>query len=267
MKYIILIISLFLSVQSFAQLFYPDLVYLKNGSMLRCRILDYKPNESIKIEIHGGSIFVYKSDEIAEIQKDGSAGYSNNNLTKKVKEQHSYNKEVYFSMYMNFIGGYKEQPDWSGGVRDIPTIGFGAKISAGKAINRHLMIGGGIAWAYMDNYFMYSTHIPIFAEVRGDIIKKNNALYYSLGLGYNFAKQRANTSWQTGATMIDANGGIYVNPGLGLRFASSQKIHFCVEFNYAIHTASYSYTGANGELIGPAKNIFMRPTLAIGLLF
>jgi hypothetical protein len=270
MKYLILFISLFLSLQLFAQSAYPDLVYLKNGSMLRCKILDYKPNESIKIEIQGGSIFVYKSDEVAEIEKGSNTSQSNNNnLTKKDnREYHIYGKEMYISTHINFTGGYMERSSWWGGPQDVPTLGIGAKISAGMSLNRHLMIGAGVAWAYMNNFFMYSTHIPVFAEVRGDIIKKNNAIYYTFGLGYNFAKMRANTSsWTTGATMTDAKDGIYINPGLGLRFAAAQKSHFFIEFNYAIHTASYSYMGANGELIGPTKNTFTRPTLAFGLLF
>jgi hypothetical protein len=238
------------------------MVFLKNGSMLRCKILEYKLNDVIKLEIQGGSVLVYKSDEVAEIKKEYNF---KGNEVENTEQKHSYSDELYFAFYMNMIGGYLEQRFW-GGAQDIPTLGLGAKFSMGKSINRHLMIGGGIAWARMNNYFMYSSHLPIFAEVRGDILKKNNSLYYSLGLGYNIALKRKGFS-RNGFTMTDANGGLYVNPAIGLRFASFSKNHFCIEFNYAIHSAGYSFTGPSAELIGPTKNLFIRPTLSFGFLF
>jgi hypothetical protein len=128
------------------------------------------------------------------------------------------------------------------------------------------MLGAGVAWAFMNNYFMYSSHIPIFAEIRGDLMKKNNALYYSCQVGYNAALMRGAMSW-AGTTMTSAKGGFYANPAIGLRLASRYKNHFSLEFSYGIHTASYTYIGTNGEIIGPTKNTFFRPTLSIGFLF
>lgn len=263
MKYFIIFISICFSLQLSAQSTYPDMVLLKNGSMLRCKILEYKLNDVIKLEIQGGSVLVYQSDEVAEIKKEYNF---KGNEVEKTLLKHSYSDELYFAFYMNIIGGYIERNSLTGGALDYPTIGIGTKFSMGKSVNRHLMLGGGIAWARMDNYFMYSSHLPIFAEVRGDILKKNNSLYYSLGLGYNFVVQRKSVSW-SGCIMTDANGGFFVNPAIGLRFASIYKTHFCIEFNYAIHSAGYSFTGRNGELIGPTKNLFIRPTLSFGFLF
>jgi hypothetical protein len=242
---------------------YSDEVHLKNGSILKCRIIEFKTESQIKLEIQGGSVLVYNSSEIAKIDRGTGAG----NKVESSSKGHHYSDELYFTAFFNFIGGYREASSWSwSATQDIPTLGCGLKLSAGKAINRHLMIGGGLAWSYMHNYFMYSAHFPVFAEVRGDILKKSNSLYYSFGLGYNIAKRRDAMSW-IGTTMIEARGGIYMNPALGLRFASKSKKHFCLELNYGIHTASYRYTGTNGEIIGPTNNVFIRPTLSLGMLF
>ena len=254
---------------------YPDELYLKNGSVLKCKILDYKAAESIKIEIQGGSILVYTSAEIQEIVRDGSGGSHTGNpkaehwYQKDKKDPHFYNKgEPYFNFNMNSSFGFKERTDWwSGRLVTVPTFGFGFDFAAGAAINRHLMVGGGIAWTIMDNYFMYSSHIPIFAEVRGDINKGATSLYYSLGLGYNWALMQQNRNNWNGLSMVSARGGIYVNPEIGLRFKSTSKVHFTTSFNYAIHTASYTYLGPNSELIGPTRNVFMRPTISFGIMF
>jgi hypothetical protein len=243
-----------------AQDTYTDQVHLKNGSVLRCKIIEYKPEAQIKLEIQGGSVLVYNAEEVTMIERNTKSA----KFVEK-KEMHAFSKELYFTMFFNIIGGYRENSflTRSGTVL---TLGCGYKFSIGKALNRHLMLGAGAGWAYMHNYFMYSAHFPVFAEVRGDLLKKSNSLYYSFAAGYNIARPRGAMSW-TGISMQQAKGGLYFNPALGLRFASKDKKHFCLEFNYGIHTASYLYTGTNGESIGPTKNIFIRPTLSLGMLF
>ena len=47
-----------------------DIVYLKNGSIIRGKIIEQIPNQSIKIKTRDGSIFVYKMDEITKITKE-----------------------------------------------------------------------------------------------------------------------------------------------------------------------------------------------------
>lgn len=264
MRYLFFFIIIFLSLSLEAQSQFTDLVHLQNGSILRCRILEYKPDDIIKIEIQGGSVLVYKAAEVLKI--DRNAIIASPAKEEIEKTNHIYFNELYFSAFMNILGGYKEVPSWWGGTQNVPTLGIGFKFSGGKAVNRHLMLGAGVAWSFMNNYFMFSSHIPIFAELRGDMLKKNNALYYSFQIGYNAALMRRALSW-SGATMTSAKGGFYVSPAIGLRLASRYKNHFSLEFGYGIHTASYTYTGTNGEIIGPTKNTFFRPTLSVGFLF
>jgi len=47
-----------------------DVVYLKNGSIIRGIIVEQIPQESIKIQTADGSIFVYAMDEITRIVKE-----------------------------------------------------------------------------------------------------------------------------------------------------------------------------------------------------
>ena len=49
---------------------YIDVVYLKNGSILKGLILEQTPNVSLKIQTNGGSIFIYKMEEIEKIIKE-----------------------------------------------------------------------------------------------------------------------------------------------------------------------------------------------------
>jgi hypothetical protein len=47
-----------------------DVVYLKNGSIIRGRIMEQIPNVSLKIETRDGSLFVYKFDEVEKITRE-----------------------------------------------------------------------------------------------------------------------------------------------------------------------------------------------------
>ena len=47
-----------------------DVVYLKNGSIIRGVIIEQVPNESIKIQTNDRNIFVFKMEEIDRIKKE-----------------------------------------------------------------------------------------------------------------------------------------------------------------------------------------------------
>ena len=47
-----------------------DVVYLKDGTIVRGIIIEQIPGESLKIQTQGGSVFLYTLDEIAKIVKE-----------------------------------------------------------------------------------------------------------------------------------------------------------------------------------------------------
>lgn len=49
---------------------YIDVLYLKNGSVIRGVIIEQEPNVQIKIKTNDGSIFVYKMEEVEKITKE-----------------------------------------------------------------------------------------------------------------------------------------------------------------------------------------------------
>ena len=55
-------LSLWLNAQSTV-----NVVHLKNGSVLKGVIMEQVPNESLKLRLYDGSIFVFRADEIEKI--------------------------------------------------------------------------------------------------------------------------------------------------------------------------------------------------------
>ncbi len=47
-----------------------EVVYLKNGSIIKGVVIEQVPGESLKIQTYDGSIFVYKMSEVEKIIKN-----------------------------------------------------------------------------------------------------------------------------------------------------------------------------------------------------
>ena len=70
-RYIIIVCVLVFAVVSHASAqHYEDVVYLKNGSIIRGVIIEQIPGNSLKIQTPGGSVFVYKMSEVLKIAKE-----------------------------------------------------------------------------------------------------------------------------------------------------------------------------------------------------
>ena len=74
-KITLLIGAIFLFTLAFSQESI-DVVYLKNGSIIKGEITEMIPNDHIKIKTEGGNIFVYTFDEIEKMEKETSKGSS-----------------------------------------------------------------------------------------------------------------------------------------------------------------------------------------------
>jgi len=55
---------------AFGQSNYQEVVYLKNGSIIRGVIIEQIPDKYIKIETADKNVFVFKMDEIAKLTKE-----------------------------------------------------------------------------------------------------------------------------------------------------------------------------------------------------
>ena len=47
-----------------------EIVYLKNGSVIRGTVIEQVPNKSIKVQTADGSIFVYQMNEVEKMTKE-----------------------------------------------------------------------------------------------------------------------------------------------------------------------------------------------------
>ncbi|MDA3866986.1 MAG: hypothetical protein PF489_09615, partial [Salinivirgaceae bacterium] len=79
-KYLVLLLFALVTTVTFGQSNYQDVVYLKNGSIIRGVIIEQVPNKSIKIETADRNVFVYQMDEIEKLTKELFQGKSGSSL-------------------------------------------------------------------------------------------------------------------------------------------------------------------------------------------
>jgi len=68
---LVFIFILFIGNNLKAQTNYQEIVYLKNGSIIKCLVLEQIPNVSLKIRTSEGNIFIYEMKDVEKITKEG----------------------------------------------------------------------------------------------------------------------------------------------------------------------------------------------------
>ena len=73
-RYFVLLAFVFISSLAFAQGNLQDVVYLKNGSIIRGVIIEQVPNQSIKLQTADRNVFVFQMSEIEKLTREPQLG-------------------------------------------------------------------------------------------------------------------------------------------------------------------------------------------------
>lgn len=160
---------------------YQDVVYLKNGSIIKGIILEQIPDKSIKIK-SGENLFVYQMDEIEKITKEEVESKSKKSLLtgkSELKAGYQLNLELGVSIGNwtsntsmiargNVVNGYRFNPYISTG------LGIGL-----RAYEFFQLING-------NSNSSTTTLLPVFADVRINFLDRKVSPYSATGLGYSY---------------------------------------------------------------------------------
>lgn len=267
---IIFAVSCLFSAAVWAQTTLEDVVYLKNGSVLRGQVLEYDPNVNIKIQIKGGSILVYASSDVLKMEKEPVAApeKKEENVTPievvetpadeilmETWEQHVPEKGVYGTVAVGNI--FPTLNTW------IPLPGFMLDGAVGYRAHHLFSIGAG-AGVLLDftQSFVYG-----YGTIRGDILNKTFSPYYEINVGYGLPLSM-DAPRNTGNVQSVSNmrGGLYFRPSIGMRFASRNQIHTFVDIG--LHMQSYYYEGTTwNNFPFTEQYTYMRPSVRVGMIF
>lgn len=209
MKRILLLLGLLISTGMYCMAQnYTEVVYLKNGSVIRGVIIEQIPNSSLKIQTADGSIFAYPIQEVERITKETA------------QRQNKYTKYGKPSLrgYKGFIesGFIFDLSDCNANHLNFSTI-------HGYQFNNYLFLGGGVG---INNYTDADSYsVPIFANFRVNFMDKRITPFADITSGYSAG---------------DVEGG-FANMGLGVRFSLARKMAINVKLEYNYQEYDYSY--------------------------
>lgn len=225
-----------------------EVVYLKNGSVIRGVILELVPEKSVKIQTSDGNIFVYEMSQVEKIAKEKPYRQSGS-TTWTTSDTYNYNYN-YGSRHGDSRGnydyepyGWEKAPRYRGFLNLSTVIGLGnndwsrimLSTTHGVQITPEIFAGVGIGvmgwidyedyWEGVDDY----TSVPIFANVRGElhnVFRKNFSPYLDVKLGYSIADVR----------------GVFFSPEVGCHFYfGHKKIGLGFGIGYHLQSAEVTY--------------------------
>lgn len=221
-KYLMFLLLTLFTTLSFGQSNYQDVVYLKNGGIIRGTIIEQVINKSIKIETADRNVFVYQMDEIDKLTKEAVHKKSSGSL------RHS-----------GLQSGYKGivELGYQVGVGDFGMDRLNLNIINGYQINPYFSLGLGTGLRY---YFdAEAALVPVFADFRAYFINNKTSPYLSLGVGYSFD-----------ATNDFKGVGFLLNPTVGVSFKVSDKSAINVGIGYEMQKIDFIYDGYFGYFSG-----------------
>ena len=171
---------------------YEDVIYLKDGSVVRGVIVEEVPSETYKIEIAGGSVFVFEADEIDYVSRE----------IKKLEEVPPATGEAKTerSSFYGDAGGYR--PFLFGFAGVVGTFGsdaynmllYGGEFLVGWRLHPIYAVGLGFGYnrAADEEYYGYDSwsynFVPIYVNNRLTYLRNDTVrLYGRFDLGYVLA--------------------------------------------------------------------------------
>ncbi len=196
-----LLILMVFAASAIAQSNYEEVVYLKNGSVIRGIIVEFVPGVSLKIK-SGTNVFFYKIEEIEKI-------------TREIPEKGSG---------ANGAGDYGFKSKGFGASYEMGFIAFPGDFTAfsmvlvnGYRFSPHFFMGLGIGAELASGF----VSVPAYLDFRAYFLKSRLTPYFDLGLGYNM--------WSAGGGVLH---GFMASPAFGVRVALTQKVGMGLNLGY-----------------------------------
>jgi hypothetical protein len=217
----LIVILLFLAVQlpSLAQKRTEDVVRLKNGSIIRGKILNTQADTVVRVETEGRNVWVFS---VADVR----------NITEEPIPRAEFSQKGYvFALEMGVLSGRTRQTTWGWGwpnTQSVPVNNFTFQVINGYQFNQYLALGAGLG---IDAY-NGAAITPLYLRVNGDVLPHRITPVYLLDAGYGFYSSVFNA--ETTNNQSRYRGGIMLNPAIGVRVHAGKHSSFLMSLGYRL---------------------------------
>jgi hypothetical protein len=198
---VLLTVVLFLIVCNIrAQGNYEDVVYLKNGSVIRGMIIEQVPGKTVKIQTADRSIFVYQMEEIEKMTREAVYVPIGQKKEKSKFKTHGYTNITEFGPLFPVSSNL----DYTGVTLQFTTVN-------GVMFNPYLSLGLGIG---VNRFWDQAIAIPFSIDLRVNFIKTRFTPVYIFNFGYAVGV----------SSEVDLGGGPFIDSGFGVKGFISRSV-------------------------------------------
>ena len=215
-----LLFSLTFGLCSWAQSDYRDVVYLKNGTVIKGFYKDFYTGDSLRMETIDGGILVCAISDIERIAKEKNSVY----LIKE-REKRTFDVAYRSRGYMGFV-------EYGNAINTDDDNLLSTIVSTvhGYQFNPHLFLGGGFSFSHSTYstqdiiYNIKKNSIAVLADLRINILSRSITPYVNLRGGYSFVGLKSP----------------YADPAVGVDFGITP--HFGINVALGYRYRFYRYT-------------------------
>lgn len=225
------------------------MVYLKNGTTRKGRIVAYERGGDLQLQITDGSIYTYAESDVSKISHEGgeeliplreksAPAFERPLQPYAFKEKGVFHHTVFSFAFgkKRFIPNFEGPIFFPGGTAPEEeivqrTTSFSIEHISGYQFNRWIGIGAGVSY---DAYNLEDGEaiVSIFANYRAYFTATKNAPFISLKAGYGIPAVSSKDGY-----MEESEGGIMLNPELGIRLGGSGRANFTFALGYRFQDA------------------------------
>lgn len=223
-------IMAYTSVTVFAQMHphYHEIIYLKNGTVVKGIILEHLSDKSIKVKTQDQGEVVYKGDEVDHI----------------VKEFYDIRRKGYFNLTEMSIGISKMDAS------------IGLSTVNGFIIKSHLSAGIGVAYDY---YVTAGSMVPVYTDVRITFHDRRFTPFLYSDMGYSFGVASNNDN--------QLKGGLFLNPGIGLKSYISKRSALLISVGARVQGLQYHVVDPVSAINTQVSSYYTMFVLKAGIRF
>jgi len=220
----------------------PKTLHLKDGSFLLGTVVG-KSNEVNVWQLTDGTQITIPKEQVRFVkEKKANFRYLKNGKFKKTKG--------FYGMLMAGSLFEKKLNEWSQEDHAVSV-----NLTVGYQLSSKFGIGIGTG------YDVYGTPIiPLFLDLKGDLLNTTVTPYYKLSLGYGFDNP---TSEQKDNDNIEFDGGVLFHPSIGLKFYTRTNLAWLIDFGYRFQRYDRKFVWE----VNPQRWTLQRTTFRIGMEF
>ncbi len=225
-------------------------VILKDGSVIKGRLLEYKNGDNIKLKMENGSIVTFPDSIVSKIKVNLDSG----------ADDYSLKNGFFFNLGFRILPGKSTRRINTGYYyygNYGSSFGFGIDCTAGIKINNMILLGAGIS---VDdyNYGYDAMFFPVYFDFTAFFKDNKISPFFRIQSGYGFVDV-------SDVAVTESAGGLMLDPALGIRLFSNEDVYVTMDLNYKYQKASFKYISGSNDATKDIK--YRRLSLRVAAIF